>query len=151
VGPISTSADVDALRLVGGLLQFVRILDQKIRLARPEDGLNLAELSVLGIVGRGSDTPSSIARGLRLDPARITHISDHLVSLGYLRRELDQIDRRRWRIRLTPPGEERVEASLADIDSSMRHLLVGLTPDEVEGLMRALEGIRRVVSGRDED
>ena len=53
VGPISTSADVDALRLVGGLLQFARILDQEIRLARPEDGLNLAELSVLGIVGRG--------------------------------------------------------------------------------------------------
>ncbi len=148
-GPIPVSVEVDALRLAGGLLQFVRILDQQVRLARPEDGLNLAELSVLGAVERGADTPSAVARAVHLDPARITHITDHLVLLGYLCRELDQIDRRRWRIQLTPSGTVRVESGRLDIDRCMHHLLAGLTPDEMDGMLRALEGIRRVVAARE--
>ena len=151
VGQLPTSDEVDALGLAGGLLRFARILDQQVRTARPEDGLNLAELSVLGAVAAGHDTPSMIARAVHLDPARITHIGDRLVSLGYLRRELDQVDRRRWRMHLTDTGRRRADAGRSDVDTSMRRLLVGLTPDEVDGMLRALEGIRRVVAAQVED
>ena len=149
-GQTYISDEVDALGLAGGLLKFARILDQQVRLARPEDGLNLAELSVLGAVAAGHDTPSAIARAVRLDPARITHISDRLVSLSYLRREPDQLDRRRWRMHLTTTGEKRAEDGRSDVDTSMRRLLVGLTQAEIDGMLRALEGIRRVVAGHEQ-
>ncbi len=146
--PVSDA--VDALGLAGWLLKFARILDQQVRQIRPEDGINLAELGVLGAVAAGSNTPSAVARAVHLDPARITHICDRLVALGYLRRELDQIDRRRWRMYLTASGEKRADDGRSDVDCSMRRLLVGLTQEEVDAMLRALEGIRRVVVAHEE-
>jgi DNA-binding MarR family transcriptional regulator len=148
-GSMPVSDEVDALGLAGGLLYFLRILDQQVRLSRREDGLSLAEISVLGAVAAGHDTPSSVARALRLDPARITHISDRLVSLGYLRREIDQVDRRRWRMSLTSAGETRAHEGRSDVDCAMRRLLVGLTQSEVDGMINALEGIQRVVGDQE--
>ena len=148
-GSMPVSDEVDALGLAGGLLYFLRILDQQVRLSSREDGLSLAEISVLGAVAVGHDTPSSVARAVRLDPARITHISDRLVSLGYLRREIDQVDRRRWRMSLTAAGDTRAHEGRSDVECAMRRLLAGLTQSEVDGMINGLEGIQRVVGDQE--
>jgi DNA-binding MarR family transcriptional regulator len=140
------SASVDVLGLAGALLRFVRALDQQVRSAQPGDALSLAELGVLSLVDQGSDTPTLIARVAHLDPARVTHITDRLVSLGLLVREIDADDRRRWRIQVTKKGVARVATGRKDLDAAMGELVRGLTPGELAGLTKGLEGMRRVLT-----
>ncbi|MDB5075591.1 MAG: transcriptional regulator, MarR family [Chloroflexi bacterium] len=137
------STEVDALRLAGSLVQLVRALDQALRAGTGDDPLTLADLGVLGSVGRGIDTPTLIARALRLDPARITHVTDKLVSGAYLERTVDPEDRRRWRLRLTERGIVRLHTGRTDTEAAMERFLVGLSAEELTGLKLGLEGVRR--------
>lgn len=102
----------------------------------------MTELSVLGLVHRGNDAPSTIARVMRVDPPRVTRITDHLAERGYIARGLDPDDRRRCVLRLTDEGEVRLLQGRQEIAASMSGLLEGLTRDEREGLARTLERVR---------
>jgi DNA-binding MarR family transcriptional regulator len=142
--PVSTTPD--ALYYAGTLLRLVRALDQQLRAATGPDPLTTTELSVLGQIDRGVDLPSLLARTLRLDPARVTHVADRLVARGYIGRAVDARDRRCWRLHLTPLGRQRLEEGRADVRAAMESLLGGLTEEERAGLLRGLEGVRRLVA-----
>ena len=129
------STTPDALRLAGTLLRLVRALDQQLRAATGPDPLTITELSVLVQIDRGVDLPSLLARTLRLDPARVTHVADRLVARGYIVRAVDPEDRRRWRLRLTPLGTQRLAEGQADVRAAMEALLGGLTEEEYVPLM----------------
>jgi DNA-binding MarR family transcriptional regulator len=131
------------LRIAGTLALLAREIDGKTRGSGPGDGLGIAELSVLRQIERGNDLPSKIARELRLDPARVTRITDSLVALGYVERGDDPADRRRCRLTLTGPGIERVLAGRAEIGNLVKQLLASLTDDERASLTRGLEAVRR--------
>ena len=143
-GPMSTTPD--ALYYAGTLLRLVRTLDQRLRAATGPDPLTTTELGVLGQIDHGVDLPSLLARALRLDPARVTHVADRLVARGYIAREVDPKDRRCWRLRLTPLGRQRLEEGRADVRAAMEVLLGGLTEEERAGFLRGLEGVRRLVA-----
>jgi DNA-binding MarR family transcriptional regulator len=136
----------DALYYAGTLLRLVRALDQRLRAATGPDPLTTTELSVLGHIDHGVDLPSLLARTLRLDPARVTHVADRLVARGYIGRAVDARDRRCWRLHLTPLGRQRLEEGRADIRAAMESLLGGLSEEERAGLLRGLEGVRRLVA-----
>lgn len=137
----------DALRLVGALILLVRALEQRMRARSCEGGeaLTLTELGLLGQIERGVDQPSLVARALRLDPARITHVTDRLAAQSYIARAVDPIDRRRWRLSLTEKGGQRLQEGRADLRAAMETLLDGLSPQERTGLTDGLEGVRRVL------
>ncbi len=137
----------DALRSAGTLVRLTRALDQQLRLSAGADGPALVDLSVLGQIDRGVDLPSQVARALRLDPARVTHVTDRLATQGYIERTLDEADRRRWRLRLTPPGRAHLETGQGHVVASMDYLLAALSDDERAGFLRGLEGVRRVLDG----
>ena len=143
--PMSTTPD--ALYYAGTLVRLVRALDQQLRAATGPDSLTTTELGVLGQIDHSVDLPSLLARTLRLDPARVTHVADRLVARGYIAREVDPKDRRCWRLRLTPLGRQRLEEGRADVRAVMEVLLGGLTEEERAGLLRGLEGVRRLVVG----
>jgi DNA-binding MarR family transcriptional regulator len=125
------------------MVTLVRALDQAVRGAGAYDPLSLAELGVLGQISRGNSAPTSIARSMSLDPARVTHLTDKLVSLGYLTRDGDPIDRRRCLLGLTREGEGRLHVGRAQLESAMERLLTGMSPEELAGLAGGLEGARR--------
>src|SRR3954447_17943584 len=107
--PVAPAAP-DALRSAGTLLRLVRTIDQQLRTTSArDDALSITELGVLGQIDRGIDLPSQVARSLRIDPARVTHLTDRLVEQGYITRDADPRDRRRWRLQLTVGGGERLE------------------------------------------
>jgi len=137
----------DALRGAGTIVLLARALDQQLRLSAGPDAPAFADLSVLRQIERGVDLPSQVARALRLDPARVTHITDRLVAQGYIERTVDDADRRRWRLRLTTSGCARLKAGQDHLAASMDHLLTGLSDDERTGFLRGLEGVRRVLDG----
>jgi DNA-binding MarR family transcriptional regulator len=137
----------DALRGAGTIVLLARTLDQQLRLSAAPDAPAFADLSVLRQIELGVDLPSQVARALRLDPARVTHITDRLVAQGYIERTVDVADRRRWRLRLTTSGCARLKAGQGHLVASMDHLLAGLSNDERAGFLRGLEGMRRVLDG----
>lgn len=140
--------DRDVLRLASTLLLMARELDHEVRRASPNEPLSMADLSVLRQIGHGRDLPSLVARALRLDPGRVTRITDNLVNLGYVSRSEDQVDRRRSRLELTPPGLARLRAGQAEVSAAMHGLLEGLSEDERQALTLGLEGARRALEER---
>jgi DNA-binding MarR family transcriptional regulator len=135
----------DALRQAGTLVLLVRALDQHLRAGMEPDGLSLAALGVLGCVVRGIDLPSQVARALRLDRARVTHLVDGLVERGALTRSLDAQDRRCWRLQLTDQGAQLLAEGRTAVNTAMETLLRGLADEERAGLALGLAGARRLL------
>ncbi len=140
---------LDGLRLVGTLILLVRTVEQQARQAQCADTLALADLGVLGQIDRGADCPSQLARVLRLDPARVTRLTDRLVTLGYVTRTVDLSDRRRWRLSLTAAGATRLAAGRSETLGAVDTLLDGLTDAERAGLALGVNGIRRLLDRGD--
>lgn len=144
MGRASVSAPpMDGLRLVGTLLLLVRTVEQQARHMQAVDDLTIADLGVLGQIDRGADCPSQVARTLRLDPARVTHVTDRLVSLGYVVRAVDPTDRRRWRLALTASGIDRLAQGRNDIVAAAETLLGSLSDQERAAVALGVSAIRR--------
>jgi DNA-binding MarR family transcriptional regulator len=141
----SAAPGVDGLRLVSTLILLVRSLEQQLRQAPGADTLAISDLGMLGQIDRGVDCPSHLARTLRLDPARVTHLTDRLVTLGYVTRASDPADRRRWRLSLTPSGAARLADGRVQTLAAVDALLAGLTEEERSALTQGVTGIRRVL------
>ncbi len=139
---MAVAAVPDALRLSGTLLLLMRALDGRVRAGGPGDGLTVTDIGVLGRIEKGAALPSVIARESRLDPARVTHLTDRLVERGYVERMVDPDDRRRWRLNLTSAGRERLAAGRGDVTQAMEELLVGLDADARAGIFKAMEHVR---------
>lgn len=135
----------DALSTARIYIRLVRLLAQEKRPDANDQPLTLAELSVLGQVDRGQTLPSTIARTLALDPARVTRITDHLHTLGYVQREVDPSDRRRCPLRITDEGVARVERGRSEFGAAMAAILARLTEEERAGLRVGTEGLARVL------
>lgn len=132
---------VDPFRMAGTLLLLVRSLAQEFRQA--EDDMDLADLSVLRQIERGRDLPSAVARGLRIDPGRVSRIVDRLEKDGYVARWQDPDDRRCWHLQLTPEGAARLSRGKNEIRAAMNSLLQGLTDEDLAALETGLESVRR--------
>lgn len=143
--PAAPSTAADELRMVGTLMRLVRVLDQRVRAAERPDVMSITDLSVLYQIERGVDQPSTVARALRLDPARMTHVADRLVARGYLERAPDRKDRRRWRLRVTDTGRARLKQGQEDIVRIVDGVLAGLDAGERDALMRSLQAVRHVL------
>jgi DNA-binding MarR family transcriptional regulator len=126
------------------MLHLLRALDQRLRGPEP-DAASLAELSVLSRVAQGVELPSQVARALRMDPARVTHVVDRLVTLGALTRTIDPADRRCWRLGLTESGMTYLAEGKENIRAALEALLVGLTDDERAAFSAGMVGVRRVL------
>lgn len=133
--------DRDALRMVGTMLRFVRIIDQRARSVLGTE-LTLNDLSVLAAIERGSDLPSAVADALRLDRPRVTRITDHLASLGYVTRAVDQEDRRRCRLGMTTDGRRALTEGRASISAAVDAILENLPEDDRSVLLRSVEALR---------
>ncbi|MGH2347621.1 MAG: MarR family winged helix-turn-helix transcriptional regulator [Chloroflexota bacterium] len=139
-----TPSSHDALWQVGTMLRLLRALDQQLRVTAP-DAASLVELSVLSRIVHGIDLPSQVARALRMDPARVTHVVDRLVSIGALTRTIDPADRRCWRLGLTESGMAYLAEGKASMRAALEVLLAGLADDERAAFSAGLVGVRRVL------
>lgn len=140
-----TRSRMDALSTARTYIRLVRLLEQETRYDADGEPLTLTEMGVLGRIDRGQTLPSTIARALALDPARVTRITDHLSALGYIQREADPDDRRRCPLRITDRGAERLERGRLHFSHAMAAILRGLSEDELEGLRVGTDGLARVL------
>jgi DNA-binding MarR family transcriptional regulator len=89
------------------LREAMMALARQLRRHRPDNGLTLSQLEVLGDVSRaGVTTPAGIAARLQVRVQSLTDSINELESRGLLSRRPDDADRRRQLIELTPDGLE---------------------------------------------
>jgi DNA-binding MarR family transcriptional regulator len=138
----------DVVAMAAALVGFARTLNLNLRETPRGTGLALAELTVLAGIEMGYDLSSTLVRKLLLDAPRVSRIVDGFTASGYVAREPDPDDRRRFRLRLTALGVDSLARSREELSAAMEDLLGGLTDEERVGLEQAVPGMRRVLAQR---
>lgn len=128
------------------LREAMMALARQLRRHRPDNGLTLSQLEVLGDVSRaGITTPAEIAARLQVRVQSLTDSINELESRGLLFRRPDAADRRRQLIELTGDGLELLLRDRAQRDAwlyeSMRDHLSEL---EVNLLMLTAPVLRKL-------
>jgi DNA-binding MarR family transcriptional regulator len=116
------------------LRESIMALTRQLRRHRPDNGLPLTQMQVLGEVGRaGVTTPAELAARLQVRVQSLTDAINELEAHALVTRRPDDDDRRRQLIELTPEGATLLEADRAERDewlnSAMRETLTGLEFD----------------------
>ena len=89
--------------------------------------------------GEGTAGPSDLCAGLAQSPATMTRIGDVLVSRNLITRVLNDQDRRRMDIRITPPGEALVREVLPRMFDYTRDLYKDFSEAEKTRLLAGLK------------
>jgi DNA-binding MarR family transcriptional regulator len=83
--------------------------------------------------------PADLARALVTPKPSVTFLVKRMEALGYLRRELQPDDLRRFRLTLTPPGRSAMERARAIFDEEFGRRLSRLTQAQRVELMRIFQ------------
>lgn len=93
-------------------------LARQLRRHRPDNGLTLSQLELLGDVNRAvTTTPAEVAARLQVRVQSLTDSINELESRGLISRRPDETDRRRQLIELTPVGLELLVRDRAQRDA----------------------------------
>ena len=106
------------------LREAMMALARQLRRHRPDNGLTLSQLEVLGDVSRaGVTTPAEIASRLQVRAQSLTDSINELESRGLVARRPDDLDRRRQLIELTPDGLELLLRDRAQRDAWLQETM----------------------------
>jgi DNA-binding MarR family transcriptional regulator len=91
---------------------------RQMRRHRPDHGLTLSQLELLGEVSRtGVTTPAELSTRLHVRVQSLTDSINELVSRGLIERRPDETDRRRQLIEITEAGTALLAADRAERDA----------------------------------
>jgi len=136
-------------QLAARLRLSVARLARMLRQHTPPDGdVTVSMLSALASVERlGPLTLGELASVERVQPPSMTRIVARLDGLGLVAREVDVLDRRVARVRLTPEGARFLNRNRARRNVFLAERMKGLTAEEVAVLEQALPVIEKLVEG----
>ena len=97
------------------LRESMMAVTRQMRRHRPDHGLTLSQLELLGEISRtGVTTPAELANRLHVRVQSLTDSINELVSRDLIARRPDETDRRRQLIELTDTGTALLEADRAE-------------------------------------
>jgi DNA-binding MarR family transcriptional regulator len=109
-------------------------------------GMTNARMMALAVVdSRESCSMSDLARELGLPSPLATRVADELVARGLVEREADPDDRRRVLLRVTARGREAFAAVHEEAEGLLSAVLLRMTEEETESLLRGLRAFLRVL------
>jgi DNA-binding MarR family transcriptional regulator len=119
---------------------------RRMRRHRPDNGLTLSQLELLGEVSRtGITTPAELANRLHVRVQSLTDSINELVGRELIERRPDEADRRRQLIELTNAGTALLDADRAERDAWLHATMRdNLTPLEFELLMLVAPVLRKL-------
>jgi DNA-binding MarR family transcriptional regulator len=137
--------DVRPLQVLSRVSRLARHLDRARRAAFVAHELEGWEFDVLTALRRAGSpyqlSPGALLRATLVTSGTMTNRIDRLAAKGLVSRLPDPSDRRGVRVRLTPAGQERVDAALTELLDYERKLLSGLPLSDqaqLAGLLRRL-------------
>jgi DNA-binding MarR family transcriptional regulator len=100
------------------LRESMMAVTRQMRRHRPDHGLTLSQLELLGEVSRTDvTTPAELGTRLHVRVQSLTDSINELVSRGLIARRPDEADRRRQLIEITDAGSALLEADRAERDA----------------------------------
>ena len=100
------------------LRESIVAVNQQMRRHRPDHGLTLSQMQLLGEVSRtGVTTPAELASRLGVRVQSLTDSINALADRQLIARRPDEVDRRRQLIEITAVGTELLEADRAERDA----------------------------------
>jgi DNA-binding MarR family transcriptional regulator len=122
--------DVGPLQVLSRVSRLARHTDRTRRAAFAAHGLEPWSFDVLAALRRQGPpyrlSPGSLLRTTLVTSGTMTNRIDRLEQAGLVHRDPDPQDKRGVLVTLTPAGQERVDAALADLLRAEQGLLAGL-------------------------
>lgn len=130
------------------LRESMMALTRQMRRHRPDHGLTLNQLEVLGEVSRtGVSTPAGLAARMHVRVQSLTDSINELAARGLVSRRADQSDRRRQLIELTDAGLELLDRDRAERDAWLHaQMRDHLAPLEFDLLMLVAPVLRKLAT-----
>jgi DNA-binding MarR family transcriptional regulator len=131
------------------LRESVMALARQMRRHRPDNGLTLSQLEILGDTSRsGVTTPAEIAARLQVRVQSLTDSINELESRALVSRRPDPADRRRQLIEITPEGTQLLQDDRAQRDTWLQTAMRdSLTELEFDLLMIVAPVLRKLADG----
>ncbi len=131
------------------LRESMMALARQMRRHRPDNGLTLSQLELLGDTSRsGVTTPAEIAARLRVRAQSLTDSINELESRGLVARRPDPADRRRQLIEITAAGSRLVDGDRAERDAWLQATMRdNLSELEFNLLMLVAPVLRKLADG----
>ncbi len=131
----SNAADAEVAAL---LRQSVGGLARRLRATRPDTGVSLTGLSILGLLyRRGAMTPSALAGEERIQPQSLTRVLAALEEKALIARQADPTDRRQVIVHITDTGRRVLREDARLREAWLRQAIARLSPTEREVLRLA--------------
>ncbi|AFM16023.1 transcriptional regulator [Mycolicibacterium chubuense NBB4] len=128
------------------LRESMMAVTRQLRRHRPDNGLTLSQMQLLGEVSRaGVTTPAELGVRLGVRAQSLTDSLNELVSRGLIARRPDASDRRRQLVELTTEGGALLAADRAERDAWLHDTMrERLTPLEFDLLMLVAPILRKL-------
>jgi DNA-binding MarR family transcriptional regulator len=128
------------------LRESMMAVTRQMRRHRPDNGLTLSQMQLLGEISRtGVTTPAELGTLLHVRVQSLTDSINELVSRDLIARRPDETDRRRQLIETTDAGTALLEADRAERDAWLNATMRdNLTPLEFDLLMLVAPVLRKL-------
>src|SRR5882724_12248907 len=137
---------MNSLELSSSVRRAVGALGRRLRAQRPENGLSLTKLSVLGqLYRRGSMSAAELAALERVQPQSLTRVLAELVEAGLVSRRADVKDGRRLLLDITGDGRAMLTRDMQQRDAWLARAMADeLSVTERELLRLAAQLLERL-------
>ena len=103
------------------LRESVMAVARQMRRHRPDNGMTLSQMQLLGEISRaGVTTPAELSVRMQVKVQSLTDSLNELVTRGLIARRPDRTDRRRQLVEITADGATLLEADRAERDAWLR-------------------------------
>jgi DNA-binding MarR family transcriptional regulator len=106
--------------------------------------LSRLHLTIMGMLGEGSSPMSEIGMRLIAPKSQMTHLVDHLVSLGIVDRQPDVKDRRVINIALSDYGRAALREHRELVKKNIMNKISSLTKEDLKALSNALVTLKDI-------
>lgn len=128
-----------------------RLMRRAFRRSIEGSSLTLAQARALVHVSRNEGIRQvELADLLEVQPMTLARLIDQLADAGLVERRADPVDRRAYRIHLTPAAAPELAAIDQVVVAIRKEAARDLTKDELAAVLLALRKMRETLSGREE-
>jgi DNA-binding MarR family transcriptional regulator len=134
--------------IVENLFASMPVFYRKLFTAMNENlGISHYHFAALGMLSRAGQLPvSEIGKRLWISKPQMTAVIDKLVSLDFVTRQPDEIDRRVINIVITPTGQSALKKGSQTIQNMIAGKLDGLSTEDLQNLASSLKNINQIGS-----
>jgi DNA-binding MarR family transcriptional regulator len=134
------------------LRESVMAVARQMRRHRPDNGLTLSQMQLLGEISRAEvTTPAELGVLLHVRVQSLTDSLNELVTRGLIARRPDETDRRRQLVEITTDGATVLEIDRAERDAWLRDTMRDTLSTLEFDLLMLVAPILRKVAGADAD